>query len=277
MPTLAVDDRVVSYEDQGAGPAIVLIHGSPGNGKAWQRVAEHLCGRYRVIAPDLPGHGATTPQPASASPDVAYTATLIEALIGHAGAPALLVGYSYGGVVALAIALRGRATLGAVALLEPVAVSALRMTGDAALHARTRAVFEGYIAAVEAGDPRRVETMVDFWFGSGAFARMPEPLQAYMVREATTNVRDVAGALREEYSPAALQRLGMPVTVFVGGRSPAILGTIAQAITTRVPTGALVTLDGADHAMITTHGEALARALAALARPAVIPCKRARC
>src|SRR6266705_3816973 len=124
MPTIAVDEREPSYEDYGgAGPVVLLVHGSPGNGKTWQRVAERLTGRHRVIAPDLPGHGATPPQPAGAVPDVAYAAALVEALIRPAGAPAVLAGHSYGGVVALAIALRGHVTLGALALLEPVAVS----------------------------------------------------------------------------------------------------------------------------------------------------------
>jgi pimeloyl-ACP methyl ester carboxylesterase len=191
MPGLVVGDRAVSYEDYGAGPLALLVHGSPGNGKAWQRVGDHLAARHRVVAPDLPGHGETTPQPVDAPPDVGYAAALVEALIDAVGPPAVMAGYSYGGVVALAVALRARAPIRALALLEPVAVSALGLTGDEALHRQTRVVFERYITEVEAGEPTRVETMVDFWFGSGAFARMPWPLRAYMVREAAANIRDV--------------------------------------------------------------------------------------
>ena len=70
----------MSYEDYGSGPIALLIHGSPGNGKAWQRVGERLATRHRVIAPDLPGHGPTTPPPADSAPDPAYAAELIEML-----------------------------------------------------------------------------------------------------------------------------------------------------------------------------------------------------
>jgi pimeloyl-ACP methyl ester carboxylesterase len=265
MPSLAVDGRVVSYEEQGAGPTVLLIHGSPGNGRAWQRVAERLADRHRVVAPDLPGHGGTTPPPAGAPPDVGSTAALLEAFLGVVGPPALLVGHSYGGVVALALALRGRVPIGALALLEPVAVEALRLSGDDAAYASTRAVFEGYIAGVEGGDPHQVRTMVDFWFGPGAFDRMAEPLRAYMVAQAATNVRDVRSTFRERYAVAAFQRLPMPVTTIVGGRSPEITRAIARAITTHAPKGSLVTLDGATHAMITTHAEPVAQALAGLA------------
>jgi pimeloyl-ACP methyl ester carboxylesterase len=267
MPRLAVDDRVVTYEDYGTGPVAVLVHGSPGNGKAWQRVGERLAASHRVVAPDLPGHGGTTPQPPDATPDLGYSATLVEALVDAVGPASLVVGYSYGAVVALAVALRGQVPIGALVLLEPVAVPALSLTGDETLHERTRAVFERYIADVEAGDPTRVQMMVDFWFGPGAFARMPQPLRAYMVREAATNVRDVRGTLRQEYSVSALGRLAMPVTVVVGGRSPEVTWAIARVIAAHVAKGSLIRLDGADHAMITTHDEALALTVAGLIRP----------
>jgi pimeloyl-ACP methyl ester carboxylesterase len=52
MPSLAVANRVVSYEDHGSGPVVMLLHGSPGNSKAWSRVGERLSERYRVVAPD---------------------------------------------------------------------------------------------------------------------------------------------------------------------------------------------------------------------------------
>ena len=67
-PSLLLGDRRISYEDYGSGPVALLIHGSPGNGKAWSRVGERLSTRYRVIAPDLPGYGETTPQPMPPSP-----------------------------------------------------------------------------------------------------------------------------------------------------------------------------------------------------------------
>jgi pimeloyl-ACP methyl ester carboxylesterase len=118
MPTLTAGARTLSYESWGAGPVALLVHGSPGNARTWARVGERLAGRYRVIAPDLPGYGATTPQP-EGEPHVAYAAELIEALADEVGAPAVLAGHSCGGVVALAVALRGRIRPGALVLRWP--------------------------------------------------------------------------------------------------------------------------------------------------------------
>jgi len=61
-----------------------------------------------VISPNLPGYGATTRPVGEGPGDSSYAAGLIEALIAEVGPPAVLAGHSYGGVVALMTALRGR-------------------------------------------------------------------------------------------------------------------------------------------------------------------------
>ena len=251
----------MSYEDYGSGPIALLIHGSPGNGKAWARVGERLAARYRIIAPDLPGYGETTPLPPEADPDTADTAALLEGLTATVGTPVVVAGHSYGGVVALTVALRGRMAMGALALFEPVAVPILLMTGERKVFDATQAIFDDYIARVEAGEDGAVKTMVDFWFGSGAFARMPEPLVAFMRKAQHPNTRDIRGAFRPRYTPEALARLTMPLVTVVGGRSPEITGKIARALVAHAPRASLRTLDTATHALTTTHAEAVAQAI----------------
>jgi pimeloyl-ACP methyl ester carboxylesterase len=107
--------------------------------------------------------------------------------------------------------------------------------------------------------------MVDFWFGPGAFARMPEPLVAFMVKAQMTNTRDIRGAFRPRYTRQALGRLTMPLVTVVGGCSPDITGKIARAIVTHAPRASLLTLDTATHALTTTHAEAVAQAIGEIA------------
>jgi haloalkane dehalogenase len=45
--------------DRGSGPALLLLHGNPDNADEWHLVIDALADRYRCIAPDLPGYGAT--------------------------------------------------------------------------------------------------------------------------------------------------------------------------------------------------------------------------
>ena len=260
MPTLIAGDRTVSYEAWGAGPVALLVHGSPGNGRSWARVAERLADRFRVVAPDLPGYGATTRQTGESR--VGYGAEIIEALIAEVGALAVLAGHSYGGVVSLAVALRGRVRVDALVLLEPVAVPVLAMVGEHDAFAKAKSVFTDYIATVEGGNTGAIRTMVDFWFGAGAFDRMPAPVAAGLTQAAPANVRDVAATFRESYTPDAFRRLPMPVITVVGDRSPDVTHRIAKAIATHAARGSITPLANANHAMTTTHADAVADIIA---------------
>src|SRR5262245_47286509 len=121
VPALRIDGaRVLAYDDYGAGPIVVLVHGSPGTARVWQRVAERLAGRFRVVCPNLPGYGDTTPAAADDA-GTSHAAEFLEALAQDLGTPLIVAGHSYGGVVALSMALRGRVAPRALALSQPVA------------------------------------------------------------------------------------------------------------------------------------------------------------
>ncbi|HEY6222083.1 MAG TPA: alpha/beta hydrolase [Candidatus Eisenbacteria bacterium] len=92
-PPLAADVR-------GSGtPTLVLIHSLGQDGAVWNRLASRLEGRYRLLIVDLPGHGrsASIPNVSVASVAEALERTLKERKVKQA----LLVGHSYGGLVAL--------------------------------------------------------------------------------------------------------------------------------------------------------------------------------
>src|SRR5215203_6041551 len=84
----------------GEGPAVLLLHGLGGGASNWAMVAPQLVRDYRVVVPDLPGHGGSTPlaaPPETLDPFADRVAQLLE----QQGARALAVGHSLGGVVAL--------------------------------------------------------------------------------------------------------------------------------------------------------------------------------
>ena len=261
----------VIVRNDGAGPVIVLVHGSPGTSKAWQRVAERLAGRFRVVAPSLPGYGESTPAPPGGPADNTYAAEAIEAIADAVGPLAALVGHSYGGVVALRVALRAKVAPPALGLFEPVAVPILGTVGDREGLEAAKAVFDGYCASAEAGDPRAVRTMVEYWFGPGAFEQMPEPMRAYLVENTANNVRDVRATFRDAYPLDGLRALAMPVLVVHGERSPEAMRKICEALASTVRRGSLVRLDNATHALTTTHADAVAGLIAKLADPREAP------
>src|SRR6266851_3632867 len=140
MPTLKVTDtQVVSYEEYGAGPGLMLVHGSPGSASAWQPVGQRLSARFRIVAPNLPGYGGTSLEEPGGPDGVPHAAGLLESLIRETGVPDVLAGHSYGGAVALTVALRGQVKPRALALFEPVCTPILLATGETEPFASTLA------------------------------------------------------------------------------------------------------------------------------------------
>jgi len=105
---------------RGAGPDIVLIHGLSGSTRDFTfGLAGALAHRFRVIALDRPGLGQSGPVPAGET--LAAQAAALRAAAAALGADRpLVLGFSYGGAVALRWALDAPETLRALVLVSPV-------------------------------------------------------------------------------------------------------------------------------------------------------------
>jgi pimeloyl-ACP methyl ester carboxylesterase len=108
------------YTDEGAGRAVVLLHGNGVSGDDYKTssVAERLVGAYRVIIFDRPGFGHT-PRPRGQLWRAAEQADLIHAAFVRLGVrDAIIVGHSWGTLVALALAQRHPANVTGLVLLS---------------------------------------------------------------------------------------------------------------------------------------------------------------
>ncbi len=93
-------DRV-AFRDVGTGPeTLVLIHGMAGSSEAWREVIPQLSRRYRVVAPDLLGHGKSD-KPRGDYSLGAFAAWLRDLLDELGVTQATIVGHSLGGGVAM--------------------------------------------------------------------------------------------------------------------------------------------------------------------------------
>lgn len=115
-----VETRVLELE--GAGPALVLLHGWGDSADTWRPVLDLLAraGR-RALAVDLPGFGtASRFGPGALLPQLdAFAGGLVERLASETGGPLVVAGNSLGGVVALRLAERADLPLGGVVPIAP--------------------------------------------------------------------------------------------------------------------------------------------------------------
>ncbi len=92
-------DRV-AYRDEGSGEVLLLIHGMAGSSDAWRELIPRLAKNYRVVAPDLIGHGQST-KPRGDYSLGAFAVFLRDFLDELGIARATIVGHSLGGGVAM--------------------------------------------------------------------------------------------------------------------------------------------------------------------------------
>jgi len=114
-------DGPVHYLDFGGpagGPVIVCVPGLGGSAVNWSVIAPLLTGRYRVLAPDLAGHGLT--QAAGRGADVPANRRLLHRFIELVpGSPVILMGNSMGGMIAVLEAAAAPAAVAGLILLAP--------------------------------------------------------------------------------------------------------------------------------------------------------------
>ncbi len=100
---LMIHGQKMSYRSSGEGPVLLLIHGMAGSATTWRHVMPGLGRSFRVVAPDLLGHGHSTKEPGDFSLG-ALASGLRDLLVALGVDRATIVGQSLGGGVAMQLA-----------------------------------------------------------------------------------------------------------------------------------------------------------------------------
>ncbi|MBX5492278.1 MAG: alpha/beta fold hydrolase [Chloroflexi bacterium] len=197
------------YVSQGAGPAVVLVHGLSGSHVLWERTLPALAGRYRAIALDLRGHGQSDkpPGPYSVAGFAADLALLLDQL---AIERAVLVGLSMGG-----------GTVQTFALNYPERVRALVLVSTSSeFTPEVRERFHQWAARAEReGMGALAEALVASWVAPAFRTREPAEFARQVQITAANAPHAFAASARANAQrdwTAQLPRITCPV-LFVGG------------------------------------------------------------
>lgn len=132
----------LAFQEVGAGPPVLVLHGLLGQGRNWASLAKPLAARRRVLLVDLRNHGRS---PHHAEMTYPAMAADLEALLDRLGlARASLLGHSMGGKAAMVLA-----------LTRPERVDRLVVVDVAPVDYGPRPDFEAYLRAMLAIDPGR--------------------------------------------------------------------------------------------------------------------------
>jgi 2-succinyl-6-hydroxy-2,4-cyclohexadiene-1-carboxylate synthase len=223
-------------------PAVLLLHGFTHTGSSWDPVVAALGERYRVIAPDIRGHGTA----AGASP-VTLDAVIadLEALAPAEGFT--VAGYSMGGRIALHLAL---AMPGSVSRL--VLVGASPGIADPVERAERRRADERLAGELEG---LTIDEFARRWARTPVLAGLPDEVLARVHTDRLRSTPEgLAAALRGLGTgalPSLWRRLGelpMPVVLVVGERDERFTA-IGWKMAASIADAELVVVAGAGHAV----------------------------
>ncbi len=273
MPMLHSMGQMLNFGDTGAGTPVMALHGSASTGAQWRSLAELLAPRHRVLTPDLAGYGRSG-RPA-APRTMATEAGFLRPLLEDAGEPVHLVGHSFGGAVALAVAITMPERVRSLTLIEPAAFRLL--TGgdhtDAELGAEIAAVAQAIREEAEEG-ARAAATarFIDYWNGPGAFARSSARLQDFALSALDRVIDNFAALAAPGLTRLALERIGCPTLLVSGLETPLPALRTAEIVAETIPGARFELVAGAGHMLPLTDPHLvdpmIARALArAEARP----------
>jgi 2-succinyl-6-hydroxy-2,4-cyclohexadiene-1-carboxylate synthase len=220
---------------------LVLLHGFTLTGASWDGVRQALPDRYRVLAPDIRGHGG-----ASEACPVTLDAVLAD-VAALAPARFTLVGYSQGGRIALhaAFAMRERVQrlvlIGASPGLENAMARAERRRADEAL--------------AQSAEASTIEEFVSRWSRTPMLADQPPEVRAAVMADRLRNTpQGLARALRGLGTGTLpslwprLRSLTIPVELIVGERDAKFRAT-AERMADALPDARLHVVPGAGHAV----------------------------
>ena len=254
VPRLERAGFVTVYAVEGAGPALLLIHGVGARMDAWDGVVAALGGRFTTIRFDLRGHGD------SSKPPGPYSAALFAedavALLDHLGIGRCHVaGHSLGAMVALRLALDAPGRVERLALLSAVA---------GRTEEERQRVMER-LAIVEHGIPgEHFHRSLGRWFSDEFRRANPELLERYAARNMENDPRAYAAAYHvlattDQADEAA--RIRIPTLIATGEGDIGSNPRMARLLHARIPGSELEILPGLRHAILIEAPTLVARLL----------------
>ena len=256
MEKIRVNNIHIAYEDQGMGPAVVLLHGYPFNRSMWAEQVVPLSSDYRIITPDLRGHGDSEASPHTATmnqmaQDVAALMDVLQ--IRHA----TIGGLSMGGYVALAFCdlFKNR--------VEKLLLADTRAQADTDESKVTRAEQAKKILAE--GMAGVVDTMLPKLLSPATVSKNPGVVKRVREMMLQTNPQGAAAALRgmaeREDHTERLSRIKVPTLIVVGEQDPITPVADSEKMNASIAGSKLVVIENASHVSNIEQPEQFNRAL----------------
>jgi pimeloyl-ACP methyl ester carboxylesterase len=231
---LELADVSTALLEGGEGPDMVLLHGPAAYGASWHPALRALVTTHHVIAPDLPGHGASAMVEGHLD-GARVTAWLGELIEQTCATPPVLVGQLVGGAIAAHFAADDGERLERLVLVTPLGLAPFQPSP--AFGAALMAFLSN--PGEETHDELWAHCVLDLGALRGEPGARWELLKAYTLDVLrTTRVAEAMNELMEEFAArpipeATLARIAVPTTLIWGRQDSIVPLSVAEAASAR--------------------------------------------
>jgi pimeloyl-ACP methyl ester carboxylesterase len=242
MHSLRSDDAEIFYEIQGDGPPVILLHPFPAHHEFWLPVIPALESRYRLILPDLRGHGESEigHGPAVMAKHAADVARIMDA--ARVGKAAFIV-CSIGGYIVFEFLSRFRSRVSALALCDT------RPQPDTSEARANR--LKNADAVLEQGTEQFLKSMVPKLFGSTTVSSRPDIVEGALQMMRKMSPEDVSLVLRgmgeRPDSVPDLKYINLPTLIVMGEEDVLATGSDGELMRQNIPGSRLKMIPKAGH------------------------------
>jgi pimeloyl-ACP methyl ester carboxylesterase len=252
-------EEQMAYQDKGKGRVIVLIHGFLANGNLWKAFSSRLAKDYRLIIPDLAGHGDSNAMGYVHSMEL--LAESIQSLLQELKIrKAIFVGHSLGAYVALAFAEKTPDSVLGLLLINSTA------KGDSAVRKRSR---NQLIHLVKEDRDKAIKLLLPTFFKNKkrkthyhirAYSKMAEKCELQGI------LATIEGMKRRKEREIVLKFAPFPFAYFVGGADEILPYKVLQAEAQLGENGSFAMIGESGHILPIEHAEFTYRAIKLFAK-----------
>lgn len=221
MPSLRSDDAEIFYEIRGKGPPVVLLHPFPCHHGFWNPIAAALDSRYRLILPDLRGHGDSEIGEGPAFM-AKHASDIVRMLDAEGIGKAAFIGCSIGGYILFEFWRRFRVRVSGLALCDT------RPQADTSEARANR--LKSAAGVLEEGTEPFLDTMIPKLMGRTTLAARPDLVDGAraMMRKVTSHDINLVlrGVAERPDSVGDLKTINVPTLIVIGEED--VLSTVAD-------------------------------------------------
>lgn len=241
-------------------PAVLLVHSGGFTSRQWRKLVELLSPDHNVLAPNLLGYGESGPWPNGKPFHYEQDLAHLESLLTE---PAHLVGHSYGGFLAVKLALKRPELVRSLALYEPVSFSILDPVEDADARSVLEQVKRTWDPDESGVDEAWLAGFVDWWNGSGSWLRLPEETRAAFRTMGWKVYQEVITLATDDTPPETYATISVPALFLGGEHSPLPERRVVEKLGATLPRGTAQIFTGMGHMGPISHAPLVNATIAA--------------